>query len=225
VELSYQVLSERAAAMAVSGRRRMSVVLVSPTGSRLPGLAGYRPRVASGPRGVRPTDTVAVLAGPGMAATVRELSAYLGAAMPRVLVVAPDLDEDDVRAAFAHGATSYVVLGRAGCFLPAAVEHTALGETFIPPVVATVLHRRSGPGDRAPAHVLRDALSYREQQIMDLLARAHSVSEVAARLALTEKTVRNNLSSIYAKLQVRRQSEAVLRWLGEPGTARRASMA
>jgi len=38
--------------------------------------------------------------------------------------------------------------------------------------------------------------------------------EIGLRLRLSEKTVRNNLSNIYAKLDVRGGTEAVLRWLG-----------
>jgi DNA-binding NarL/FixJ family response regulator len=58
-----------------------------------------------------------------------------------------------------------------------------------------------------------DSLTTRERQIMELLVIGHTITEIAGHLTLTGKTVRNNLSNIYAKLQVRRQSEAILLWL------------
>jgi DNA-binding NarL/FixJ family response regulator len=47
---------------------------------------------------------------------------------------------------------------------------------------------------------LRERLSPRERQVMELLTRGYGVSEIGQRLNLSEKTVRNNLSNIYAKL-------------------------
>jgi len=65
-------------------------------------------------------------------------------------------------------------------------------------------------------------LTPRERQIMELLVTGHTVGEIAGRLRRTRKTVRNNLSTIYAKLRVRGQSEAILLWLGHWPHARAA---
>jgi DNA-binding NarL/FixJ family response regulator len=49
---------------------------------------------------------------------------------------------------------------------------------------------------------------------MDLLASGFGALEIGERLSLTEKTVRNNLSNIYAKLRARGNTDAILMWLG-----------
>lgn len=208
-------------------RTPLRVAVFNPTGLPCPELAAFHPRRVEQPAAVRPSDRVVVLAGNRMAGVIATLSGTLGRFLPPVLVIAPELDEHDILAAFQHGATSYVVLGRSGCSLAAAVRHTADRESFVPPAVATTLLGRrarsvgSMPGTVAgsPTREIRATLSPREQEIMALLAAGYLVTEIADRLALTGKTVRNNLSNIYAKLQVRRQSEAVLRWLGPPAGA------
>jgi DNA-binding NarL/FixJ family response regulator len=134
-----------------------------------------------------------------------------------VLVAARGFDERDVIAAFDHGATSYLVLSQTPevCLVGAAIT-TARGESCLSPIAATALLRHvarsplNPPTDPLPHH----NLTPRERQIMELLVTGHTIMEIAEHLTLTGKTVRNNLSSIYAKLQVRRQSEAILLWLG-----------
>jgi DNA-binding NarL/FixJ family response regulator len=89
---------------------------------------------------------------------------------------------------------------------------------------------RSGPGAEEKAHDRpapgrpeergadrRLGLSPRECETVALLASGLAVPEIAHRLSLSEKTVRNTLCRAYQKLNVHRQSEAVLAWLG--GTA------
>jgi DNA-binding CsgD family transcriptional regulator len=61
---------------------------------------------------------------------------------------------------------------------------------------------------------MRSQLSPREREIMELLSTGLGAQEIGLRLRLSEKTVRNNLSNIYAKLDVRGSMEAVLKWLG-----------
>jgi len=49
---------------------------------------------------------------------------------------------------------------------------------------------------------------------MNLLADGHAVADIAAQLQVTAKTVRNNLTKIFAKMGVHRQQDAILVWLG-----------
>jgi DNA-binding CsgD family transcriptional regulator len=51
---------------------------------------------------------------------------------------------------------------------------------------------------------------------MDLVAEGHPNSFIARREYIVEKTVRNHLNSIYAKLGVRSRSGAILVWWGRP---------
>lgn len=59
-------------------------------------------------------------------------------------------------------------------------------------------------------------LSKRETEVMDLIATGHSNGEIAQRLFLSEKTVKNHVNRIYAKLGVESRVRAIRRWRGEP---------
>ncbi|GLW98701.1 hypothetical protein Misp02_27880 [Microtetraspora sp. NBRC 16547] len=62
--------------------------------------------------------------------------------------------------------------------------------------------------DRTP----QTSLSKREAEVMDLIAVGHSNGEIAQRLFLSEKTVKNHVNRIYAKLGVESRTAAIGRW-------------
>jgi DNA-binding CsgD family transcriptional regulator len=55
-------------------------------------------------------------------------------------------------------------------------------------------------------------LSLREAEIMTLIAAGHSNGEIAAKLVLAEKTVKNHVNRIYAKLGAQSRAAAISRW-------------
>jgi DNA-binding NarL/FixJ family response regulator len=55
-------------------------------------------------------------------------------------------------------------------------------------------------------------LSSREAEIMSLIAEGHSNGQIAARLVLAEKTVKNHVNRIYAKLGADSRAAAIVRW-------------
>ena len=55
-------------------------------------------------------------------------------------------------------------------------------------------------------------LSSREAEIMSLIAAGHSNGEIAAQLVLAEKTVKNHVNRIYAKLGAESRAMAIVRW-------------
>jgi DNA-binding NarL/FixJ family response regulator len=55
-------------------------------------------------------------------------------------------------------------------------------------------------------------LSTREAEIMSLIAEGHSNGQIAARLVLAEKTVKNHVNRIYAKLGAESRAAAIGRW-------------
>jgi DNA-binding CsgD family transcriptional regulator len=59
-------------------------------------------------------------------------------------------------------------------------------------------------------------LSLREAEIMTLIAEGHSNGEIAAQLVLAEKTVKNHVNRIYAKLGVGSRPAAISRWAPRP---------
>jgi len=66
---------------------------------------------------------------------------------------------------------------------------------------------------RTASHTTRPlGLSVREAEIMSLIADGHSNGEIAAQLVLAEKTVKNHVNRIYAKLGAESRSAAIVRW-------------
>jgi DNA-binding NarL/FixJ family response regulator len=56
-------------------------------------------------------------------------------------------------------------------------------------------------------------LSARESEVMSLIAGGHTNGEIAARLFLAEKTVKNHVRRIYSKLGVHNRSAAIAHWV------------
>lgn len=140
----------------------------------------------------------------------------------RVLMLSYAEEEPLVSAAIRAGADGYLVHGR---FEPgeleAAVRSLAAGRTVVSPAVAAVVFdalRRGGVGDGGER--CRFDLTRREHEVMTLVSKGRSNREIAAQLVVSEKTVKNHVGQIYAKLGVRRRAEAVAVWLGAAEHAR-----
>jgi DNA-binding NarL/FixJ family response regulator len=65
---------------------------------------------------------------------------------------------------------------------------------------------------RAPRITRPHGLSSREAEIMSLIAAGHSNGQIAASLVLAEKTVKNHVNRIYAKLGADSRATAIVRW-------------
>lgn len=116
-------------------------------------------------------------------------------------------DPATVSEALAAGAAGYLVHG--------ALEPDAMVDAIRlcrngSQVVSGVSTAPAVPG-RGPD--VRDLLSRREAEVMDLVADGLSNGEVAARLFISEKTVKNHVNSLFAKLGVTTRSQAIVRWL------------
>ena len=61
-------------------------------------------------------------------------------------------------------------------------------------------------------------LSSREAEIMTLIAAGHSNGDIAAKLVLAEKTVKNHVNRIYAKLGAESRAAAIVRWTDASNT-------
>ena len=120
----------------------------------------------------------------------------------RVLVLTTyDTDSDVVRAVEA-GATGYLLKDSPREDLLRAVRAAARGEAALSPSVATRLLGQV----RAPA---QEPLSQREFEVLELVARGATNREAAAKLFISEATVKTHLLHIYAKLGVKDRAAAV----------------
>ncbi|GLY29384.1 response regulator transcription factor [Kineosporia sp. NBRC 101731] len=137
--------------------------------------------------------------------------------LTRVLLLTSDDSDAVISQALARGASGFLshnCLG--GDELLRAVHAVAAGEGWLAPVAAAVAVRQlRGRAERESAARIRFDLTRRERELMDLLIKGMTNAEIAAHLVLSEKTVKNHLNHVYAKLGVRHRTEAVARWQGE----------
>jgi DNA-binding NarL/FixJ family response regulator len=121
----------------------------------------------------------------------------------RVLVLTTyDTDADILRAVEA-GATGYLLKDAPKERLFPAIRSAARGETVLAPTVATRLVNRM----RVPAE---EALTSREIEVLELVARGSSNADVAASLFISEATVKTHLLHIFGKLGVDDRTAAVV---------------
>jgi DNA-binding NarL/FixJ family response regulator len=59
--------------------------------------------------------------------------------------------------------------------------------------------------------ILFPELSEREREVLELIARGHTNSDIARKLVISPKTVRNHVSNVFTKLQVSDRAEAIVR--------------
>ncbi|WP_248964236.1 response regulator [Sphaerisporangium perillae] len=120
----------------------------------------------------------------------------------RVLVLTTFDDDADVLPAIEQGATGYLLKDTPRADLRRAVQAAARGETVLSPSVAGVLTQRM----RMPE---QRTLSRREVEVLGLIARGATNREVAAKLFITEATVKTHVLHIFAKLEVNDRAAAV----------------
>jgi DNA-binding NarL/FixJ family response regulator len=130
---------------------------------------------------------------------------------PRVLAVSVRDDDDSVVAAIRAGASGYITKQTSETELLRAIEIVAEGGAVFSPVIARRLSEYFSAPHAAPHLSAFPQLTERETQVLDLLARGWSNGRIARDLVLTEKTVRNYVSQILAKLDVHHRMEAVVR--------------
>jgi len=140
-----------------------------------------------------------------------------------VLVMTMHDDDEAVFAAIRAGARGYQLKGAAQDETLRAIRSVANGEAIFGPGIAERLQRfLTAPPSVDPSEAFPQ-LTDRELEILLLLAQRQTNAEIAAALFLSQKTVRNYVSAIFAKLQVADRAEAGLvaraAGLGEPGPA------
>ena len=129
-----------------------------------------------------------------------------------VLVLTMHEDDEHVFAALRAGARGYLVKGADGEEIARAVRSVAAGEAvYGGPVARRIVTFYAGREDRSPVDRAFPNLTGREQDVLGLLSSGCRNHEIARRLGLSEKTVRNHVSQVLAKLQVPDRTAAALR--------------
>jgi DNA-binding NarL/FixJ family response regulator len=145
----------------------------------------------------------------GIAATREAVARH-----PHLAVVVLTMSEDDetVFAAMRAGARGYLVKGASQHEILTAIRAVERGELVFGAAIAQRVAEffAAGPAS-APAAEVFPQLTAREREILDLLAAGRSNPQIAQALFLSPKTVRNNVSNIFAKMQVADRAEAIVR--------------
>jgi DNA-binding NarL/FixJ family response regulator len=133
----------------------------------------------------------------------------------RVIVLTTFDDDETIFDGLRAGAVGYLLKDVSSEKLIEAIRAAARGESFLQPsIAAKVLAEFNRLEDRAPVKPLADLvepLSDRELEILQQVAAGDSNKEIAARLFITEGTVKNHVTNILGKLGVRDRTQAALR--------------
>ncbi|NJN66547.1 MAG: response regulator transcription factor [Chloroflexaceae bacterium] len=128
----------------------------------------------------------------------------------KVLVLTTYDDDAWVFDAIRAGAAGYLLKDLPREEVIKAVRGTVAGQAFVDPSVAGKLIQQVASEQVAPSTRITDILTGRETEVLCLLAQGCSNTEIAARLHLSEGTVRNHLSTIFAKLNVADRTQAAI---------------
>jgi two-component system, NarL family, response regulator DevR len=126
----------------------------------------------------------------------------------RMIMLTSYADEDAVMASILAGASAYLLKQTRGQQLAEAVEAVARGESLLDPqVTMRVLEQVRNLSSGANTDK-QNQLNENENKILRLIAEGKTNREIAAEIYLSDKTVKNYVSSILSKLNLRRRSEA-----------------
>ncbi|MER6671842.1 response regulator transcription factor [Streptomyces sp. NPDC000983] len=129
-----------------------------------------------------------------------------------VLMLTSFDDEDALLDAIMAGASGYVLKQIRGSDLVSAVRTVATGQSMLDPATTARLMRslRTEPAPEPAEAPELAGLSPREREILALIGEGLTNREIGKRLYLSEKTVKNHISRLLAKLGVQRRVQAAV---------------
>jgi two-component system NarL family response regulator len=130
---------------------------------------------------------------------VTELMSRHRAPKPRIIVMTTYESEEDVRRALQAGAKGYLVKGAGAQQIREAVRKVAVGESLLPPEIASKLAESMGHPE----------LTARELQVLQYIANGRSNKEIGTILYISENTVKGHVKSILTKLDAMGRAEAI----------------
>jgi DNA-binding NarL/FixJ family response regulator len=128
-------------------------------------------------------------------------------ARQRIVILTMHTETDIVRRALKAGAVGYVTKDSSFSQVLEAVLLAHDGDMILSPDLAAALLAESQFAHENQEKVITE----REEQVLQLLADGLSTPEIAERLFISQKTVKNHLASIYEKIDARDRTQAVIR--------------
>jgi DNA-binding NarL/FixJ family response regulator len=126
----------------------------------------------------------------------------------RVIMLTSYADEDAVLASILAGAAGYVLKQTRSSALADAIAAVAKGESLLDSAVTQKVLERVRASKEPKAEDPLDVLTAQERNILTLIAEGKTNKEIAEQVFLSDKTVKNYVSNILNKLNLRRRSEA-----------------
>ncbi len=128
----------------------------------------------------------------------------------RIVMLTMHADKDLIDAAIKAGAVGYLTKDCSTDEVISAVRMAANGETALSPQLAKTMLSEVRKIDEKVAREEDRLVTKREEEVLQLIADGCSTPEVAQKLYISQKTVKNHLASIYEKLNARDRTQAVL---------------
>lgn len=147
----------------------------------------------------RPDVTLMDLQMPGMGGIEAIIAIRGEFPNARIIVLTTYTGDVQVLRALKAGARAYLLKGRANTELLDVIREVHRGQKRIPPEIAAELAE----------HATEDDLSLREIDVLRLIAAGNGNKEIAAKLSITEETVKNHVTHILAKLGANDRTHAV----------------
>lgn len=127
----------------------------------------------------------------------------------KLIMLTSYADDEAIMSSIMAGASAYLLKQTRGTQLAEAVEAVVRGESLLDPRVIQRVMDQMRTFANQPAKLDKDSeLTEQEQKILLLIAEGKTNREIAAEVFLSDKTVKNYVSSILSKLNMRRRSEA-----------------
>jgi DNA-binding NarL/FixJ family response regulator len=137
---------------------------------------------------------------------ILDMSPHIG-----ILVLTMFEDDDSVFAAMRTGARGYLIKGADREEIGRAIKAVGRGEAIFSPVIAQRLMQYFAAVTAQTRRPAFPQLTEREREVLELIAQGCGNADIASRLHLTAKTVRNHVSNIFNKLQVADRAQAIIR--------------
>ncbi|MEU1733733.1 response regulator transcription factor [Streptosporangium sp. NPDC020145] len=192
-------------------REGLAALLSSMSGIEVVGMAGTGLEAVELATETQPDVVVMDVRMPGLDGI--EATRRISAHSPHIAVVVLTMSEEDATlfAAMRAGARGYLLKGANQAEIGRAITAVANGEAIFGPAVARRVAAFLTNGPTASGDHVFPQLTPREREVLSLLAAGRSNAQIASTLFLSQKTVRNNVSNIFAKLHVADRAEAIIR--------------
>ena len=128
----------------------------------------------------------------------------------KALILTSYQDDEALFSAIMAGAAGYVLKQVRGTDLLEAVRTVAQGQSLLDPAVTQKVLERIRNGDKPEEPDQLAALTAQERRILELIAQGMTNRQIGETLFLAEKTVKNYVSSLLAKLGVERRTQAAI---------------